>query len=74
MLMLGRETLRLLKTEKKSSKYSNKKIQKEYSNKRIKDGGDNGTRTHNLRLAKPMLFQLSYIPKTLLLEYFLVGY
>ena len=26
------------------------------------DGGDNGDRTHDLRLAKPALSQLSYVP------------
>ena len=26
-------------------------------------GGDDGTRTHDPRLAKPMLFQLSYVPE-----------
>ncbi len=26
-------------------------------------GGDNGVRTHDLRLAKPALSQLSYVPK-----------
>jgi hypothetical protein len=25
-------------------------------------GGDDGTRTHDPRLAKPVLFQLSYVP------------
>ena len=27
-------------------------------------GGDDGTRTHDPRLAKPVLFQLSYVPST----------
>jgi hypothetical protein len=27
------------------------------------DGGDDGTRTHDPRLAKPVLFQLSYVPE-----------
>ncbi len=34
-----------------------------HTNPRTKNCGDDGDRTHDLRLAKPALYQLSYIPK-----------
>ena len=36
-------------------------------------GGDNGVRTHDLRLAKPALSQLSYVPKALSLTYIIIA-